>query len=58
MKQQWQVEAVYTAPVTISVTGVIACTLHYVIKRLDLPGLLYVTIQRPVIFSTLNIESF
>jgi hypothetical protein len=27
-KQQWQVEAVYTLPVTISTTGAIPYTLH------------------------------
>jgi hypothetical protein len=32
VKQQWQVEAVYTLPVTISTTGVIPHTLHNVLQ--------------------------
>ena len=49
--------AVYTVPVTVFATGVFAHTLHYVLKRLDVPDLLYLTIQRPVIFVTFDIES-
>jgi hypothetical protein len=48
-------DAVYTLPVTISATGVILHTLHVVLKRLDLPDWLYVTIQRSVILNTRNI---
>jgi len=32
-------------------------TLHDVLKQLDLPDLLYITIQRSVILNTCNIES-
>jgi hypothetical protein len=46
VKQQWQVEAVYTLPVIISATGVIPHTLRDVLKRRDLLDPLYVTIQR------------
>jgi len=55
--KQWQAEVVYTLPVIISATGVIPYTLHDVLKRLDVLDLLYVTIQRPVILNTCNIES-
>ena len=57
VKQQWQVEMVYTLPVTISATGVIPHTLHDVIKQLDLLYLLYVPIQRCVILNACNIKS-
>jgi len=49
-------EEVYTLPVTVSITEVISHTLH-VLKRLDLSGLLYVTIEISVILNTCNIES-
>lgn len=58
MQLQRQVEAVYTVPVTISATGVIAHTLNYVLKRLDLTDLLYVTIQRHVIVITFKHRKF
>jgi len=32
VKQQWQEEAVYTVPVTVSTTGVIPHTLHDVLN--------------------------
>ena len=51
-----RLEAVYTLPVTVSITKVISHTLH-VLKPLDLWGLLYVTIERSVILNTCNIES-
>jgi hypothetical protein len=57
VKQQWQVEVVYTLPVTISATGVIPHTLHNVIEQLDLLYLLYVPIQRSVILNACNIKS-
>jgi hypothetical protein len=52
-----RVKAVCALPVTVSIIGVIPHTLH-VLKRLDLLGLLYVTIERSVILNTCNIESF
>ena len=52
-----RVEAMYTLPVTISTTGVVPHTLH-VLKRLDLSGVLYVTIQKSVILNTRNIECY
>ena len=57
VKHHWEVEVVYTLPVTISATGVIAHTFRYVLKRLDLPDLLYVRMQRSVILNTCKIES-
>jgi hypothetical protein len=56
VKQQWQVEAVYTLPI-IPATGVIPHKLHDVLKQRYLPDLLYVTIQRSAILNTCNIES-
>jgi hypothetical protein len=46
VKQQWQVEVVYTLPVAISATGVIPYTLHDVLKRRDLSDSLYMIIQK------------
>jgi len=54
VKKHWQVEAVYTLTVTIAATGVIP---HTVVKWLDLPDFLYMTIKRSVILNTCNIES-
>jgi hypothetical protein len=54
--KHWHLGAVYTLTVTTYATGVIPHTLHIVLKRLDLPNLLYVPIQKSVILSTCNIN--
>jgi hypothetical protein len=45
VKQQWQAEAVYTLPATISAIGVIPHPLRDVLKKLDFTDLMYMTIQ-------------
>lgn len=55
MKQQWQVEAVYTLPLNVHDAEVILHTLHDVLNRLHLPDLQYVTTQRPEILNTCKI---
>ena len=48
-------DVAYALPVTISATGAILHTLHFVLKRVDLPAWLYVTTQISVILNTCNI---
>jgi hypothetical protein len=55
VKQQWQLEAVYTLPLNVHDAEIILHTLHDVLKRLYLPDLQYVTTQRSVILNTCNI---
>ena len=57
VKQQWQLEAVYTLSATIS-AGVIPHKLQDILKWLDLLDLLHMTIQRSVIFKCKQHKKF